>query len=275
MDDDDEEIAELRRMRAVAARRDASGPSAGGGGLQELVERQKRAQAIAIARSSAFYDDDDGPSAKKLRAAAEDDEDAALRAMLPGGFGSATPGAKRAAIERERVLATQRRVDGRPSEGPSSRPPPGWRPPPLDRDAPVTMRPPPARTTERAEEEEVEVEEEEDDDDDDARVGAAAEEEYDDFLPLKNEAVMDGHRKVVSALALEHTGSRLLTGSHDYTVKMYDFNGMRRDLRPFREITPDDGYPIHALSWSPSGDQARPVSHWSPYDRVGVVHADP
>ena len=66
---------------------------------------------------------------------------------------------------------------------------------------------------------------------------------------------MEGHRKVVSALALEHTGSRLLTGSHDYTVRMYDFNGMKRDMRPFREITPSDGYPVHALSWSPSGDR--------------------
>ena len=47
----------------------------------------------------------------------------------------------------------------------------------------------------------------------------------------------------------------MLTGSHDYTVRMYDFNGMKRDMRPFREITPSDGYPVHALSWSPSGDR--------------------
>ena len=47
---------------------------------------------------------------------------------------------------------------------------------------------------------------------------------------------------------------------------------MRRDLRAFREITPSDGYPVHALSWSPSGDRFLVVTG-SPqpklYDRDG------
>ena len=57
--------------------------------------------------------------------------------------------------------------------------------------------------------------------DDDAR-GGDSEDDRDERLPVSDEAKMEGHRKVVSALALEHTGSRLLTGSHDYTVRMYD-----------------------------------------------------
>ena len=92
----------------------------------------------------------------------------------------------------------------------------------------------------------------EDEDEDDSD-GDGSDDDVDDFLPTANEAVMEGHKKIVSCMALEHTGSRLLTGSHDYGVKIYDFNGMKRDLRPFREIVPMDGYPVHALSWSPTG----------------------
>ena len=45
---------------------------------------------------------------------------------------------------------------------------------------------------------------------------------------------MEGHAKV-GARWTSSTQVRGSTGSHDYTVKMYDFNGMRRDLRAFRD----------------------------------------
>jgi WD40 repeat protein len=38
----------------------------------------------------------------------------------------------------------------------------------------------------------------------------------------------------VTCLDIDHTGSRLVTGSMDYTVRLYDFNGMKRDLKAFR-----------------------------------------
>jgi WD40 repeat protein len=124
------------------------------------------------------------------------------------------------------------------------------------------MRPPPTGPTPASDDEEDSDDDEDDSDSDDV----------DDFLPTANEAVMEGHKKFVSCMSLEHTGSRLLTGSHDYGVKIYDFNGMKRDLKPFREIVPMDGYPVHALSWSPSGDQFLCVTgHPQPkiFDRDG------
>lgn len=42
--------------------------------------------------------------------------------------------------------------------------------------------------------------------------------------------------QAVSALAVDHSGSRLISGSHDYNVRLYDFNGMKRDLQPFRKM---------------------------------------
>ena len=59
--------------------------------------------------------------------------------------------------------------------------------------------------------------------------------------------------KLVCALDVEHSGQRVVAGSKDYTVRIFDFNGMKTDMRSFRSLEPQDGHPVHALSWSPSG----------------------
>lgn len=91
-------------------------------------------------------------------------------------------------------------------------------------------------------------------------------------LPISSEVILEPHSKAVVAVALDHSGSRLLTGSHDYTVKLFDFNGMKSDCRPFRSFEPTEGHPVVALSWSPSGDAFLVVTG-SPspkvYDRDG------
>lgn len=46
-----------------------------------------------------------------------------------------------------------------------------------------------------------------------------------------------------------------MTGSLDYTVRLYDFNGMKADLRAFRSLEPCEGHPVLAVSWSPTGGQ--------------------
>ncbi|CAD6340684.1 unnamed protein product [Miscanthus lutarioriparius] len=76
-------------------------------------------------------------------------------------------------------------------------------------------RPPPA-DDEDVDDDDGEDEEEEMEDDGDGGFNR---------IPLSNEIVLRGHTKVVSALAVDHTGSRVLSGSYDYTVRMYDFQG--------------------------------------------------
>lgn len=61
--------------------------------------------------------------------------------------------------------------------------------------------------------------------------------------------------QVVSALAVDHTGSRVLSGSYDYTVRMYDFQGMNSRLQSFRQLEPFEGHQVRNLSWSPSADR--------------------
>ena len=99
-------------------------------------------------------------------------------------------------------------------------------------------------------------------------------------LPLSNEIVLRGHSRVcfffffpfsfevdlsflirlngsqvVSALAIDHSGSRVLSGSFDYTVRMYDFQGMTSKLQSFRQLEPSEGHQVRSLSWSPTSDK--------------------
>jgi hypothetical protein len=55
-------------------------------------------------------------------------------------------------------------------------------------------------------------------------------------LPISNEVVLSGFDRAVTTVAVEHTGSRVAAGGVDNMVRLYDFNGMRSDLRPFRWV---------------------------------------
>jgi WD40 repeat protein len=59
-------------------------------------------------------------------------------------------------------------------------------------------------------------------------------------FPITHEIVLKDHTKVVSALTLDPSGARILSGSHDYDCKLWDFGGMDMRCKPF-------------LSWEPAG----------------------
>lgn len=91
-------------------------------------------------------------------------------------------------------------------------------------------------------------------------------------FPIQRCSVLRGHEKAVTALAVDPSGSRVLTGSHDYHVKFWDFGGMDRDLHSFRSVVPDDGYPVCQLAYSSTGDKfASAMESAQPkiYDRDG------
>ncbi|KAJ1416662.1 WD40/YVTN repeat-like-containing domain superfamily [Sesbania bispinosa] len=93
-------------------------------------------------------------------------------------------------------------------------------------------------------------------------------------IPLTNEIVLKGHTKVVSALAVDHTGSRVLSGSYDYSVRMYDFQGMNASLQSFRQLEPFEGHQVRTLSWSPTADRFLCVTGSAQakiYDRDGLT----
>merc|ERR1712091_415094 len=74
-------------------------------------------------------------------------------------------------------------------------------------------------------------------------------------LPVSHEVTLGGHSKSVSCIAVDPAGARVLTGSLDYKVRLFDFGGMDKHHHSFREIEPDEGHAVVALSYSPSGDR--------------------
>ncbi|KAJ9543434.1 hypothetical protein OSB04_023141 [Centaurea solstitialis] len=93
-------------------------------------------------------------------------------------------------------------------------------------------------------------------------------------IPLSNEIVLKGHTKVVSALAIDHSGSRVLSGSYDYSIRMYDFQGMNARLESFRQLEPSEGHQVRSISWSPSSDRFLCVTGSAQakiYDRDGLT----
>ena len=73
-------------------------------------------------------------------------------------------------------------------------------------------------------------------------------------VPCSSEAALEQHGKAVIALDIDPQGGRLVTGSTDYKVKIFDFTGMKADCKAFKTIEPSEGHPVLALSWSPTGD---------------------
>lgn len=61
-------------------------------------------------------------------------------------------------------------------------------------------------------------------------------------FPTTHEIILKDHTKVVSALALDPSGARVLSGSHDYDVKLWDFGGMDARCKPFKSWEPAGTY---------------------------------
>ncbi|KAK2648584.1 hypothetical protein Ddye_016073 [Dipteronia dyeriana] len=111
-------------------------------------------------------------------------------------------------------------------------------------------------------------------DDDDDEEEEEEEEENQHRMPSSNEIALKGHTKIVSALAIDHSGSRVLSGSYDYTVRMYDFQGMNSHLQSFRQLEPFEGHQVRNLSWSPTSDRFLCVTGSAQakiYDRDGLA----
>eukprot|EP01084_Bolivina_argentea_P116664 207249_1 len=72
-------------------------------------------------------------------------------------------------------------------------------------------------------------------------------------IPMKYVDKLKGHSKLISTMCLDLSGTRLLTGSYDNTVKLWDFGGMNQNLESFRTITPFDGHPVTSLDYNYSG----------------------
>jgi WD repeat-containing protein 70 len=97
------------------------------------------------------------------------------------------------------------------------------------------------------------------------------------LVPRSHQITLRGHTKGISALALDRSGSRLLTGSLDYTVKFWNFAGMDQRLQSFREVEPNDGHPVYHVEYNHNGQYffvATGSSQARIYSRDGIKECE-
>jgi WD40 repeat protein len=68
-------------------------------------------------------------------------------------------------------------------------------------------------------------------------------------FPTSHELALKDHNKVISALTLDPSGARVLSGSHDYDCKLWDFGGMDHRCKPFKSWEPNGTYYVSIVSW--------------------------
>ena len=91
--------------------------------------------------------------------------------------------------------------------------------------------------------------------DSDSDLEDEVEETLDQKIPKSHECQLRHGQKAVSALAIDPSGARLVSGAVDYEVKFWDFAGMDSSLRSFRTIKPCESHVIRALEYSATGDK--------------------
>ncbi|WFD39278.1 uncharacterized protein MJAP1_002249 [Malassezia japonica] len=180
-------------------------------------------------------------------------DEEALRAMLPMGFGKQAPRKGKASIEiapepqEEYDSAEESDGPGAFPQVPSTRPAPQAAPvPELEPEAEPTPAPAPVHELSDEEQEATRKRARHDP----AELGVGRTLEY-AGLPLEHNVSLKDHTKTISALAVDPSGTRVATGSHDYEVKLWDFGGMTQSFRPFRTWEPAENYPVVQLDFSP------------------------
>ncbi|QRV90933.1 WD domain, G-beta repeat protein [Ceratobasidium sp. AG-Ba] len=111
----------------------------------------------------------------------------------------------------------------------------------------------------------------EQDDDDDDEDGDGGEDDFEDesALPITHEISLKDHTKVVSALAVDPSGARVVTGSHDYEVNCGISVEWMHASNRFEAGNPQK---VHDLKYSNAGDKFLIISGTSQaklYERDG------
>lgn len=109
--------------------------------------------------------------------------------------------------------------------------------------------------------------------DEDSEDDSDSDEEEEDEFPVSHELVLKTHERSVTTLTVDPSGSRLITGSTDCTIKFHDFASMTpTTLRAFKSVDPttskasanSETHPVHHVEFN----------HLSP-SQVLVVSATP
>jgi WD40 repeat protein len=79
-------------------------------------------------------------------------------------------------------------------------------------------------------------------------------------IPDSHEITLKHGTKTVSALGLDPSGARWVTGGYDCVVKFWDFAGMAASLKAFRSLQPCERHQIKSVQYNDTGDLILVVS---------------
>lgn len=79
-------------------------------------------------------------------------------------------------------------------------------------------------------------------------------------IPSSHEVEMLHGTKAITALAIDSSGARLVSGSIDYELCFWDFAGMDKSMKSFRKIQPCENHPIRCVQYSLTGEYILLVS---------------
>ncbi|EXJ75602.1 uncharacterized protein A1O5_00109 [Cladophialophora psammophila CBS 110553] len=111
------------------------------------------------------------------------------------------------------------------------------------------------------------------DSDDDSDDDSEEEDEY----PASHEIVFKTHDRAVTTISLDPSGSRMITGSTDCTIKLYDFASMAPNtLRAFKSVDPtftkgsaaSETHPVHVAKFNPNSPSQVLVVSATPQARI-------
>ncbi|KAL9970616.1 hypothetical protein ACROYT_G023023 [Oculina patagonica] len=246
---DDEDLEEMQALRASSKYAQAQSLIHG---FRPERSRQQQHKTETVTRTSgestkAVPTTSSSSSAKDSGDFRTEDSSASMEAMMGfSGFGKKAAKqfnvddmfekAKRTAIE----MSSSRMKESSPDKVDDDEP------------APFVIMPPSSsntkksnRNTDGSDDSDINDEDEEEEDD---------KESIEKRIPISHEISLDHGNKTVSALALDPSGSRLVTGGYDYEIKFWDFNAMDASRRAFRTLQPFECHQIKSIQYSITGD---------------------
>lgn len=103
-------------------------------------------------------------------------------------------------------------------------------------------------------------ENDDDDDDEDDEDDDDEDEDEDDEFPVSHELLIKTHDRPVTAVTVDPSGTRMITGSNDCTLKFHDFASMTpTTIRAFKSVDPSlvkgaansETHPVHQVLFNP------------------------
>ncbi|KAE8153522.1 26S protease regulatory subunit 4 [Aspergillus avenaceus] len=116
-----------------------------------------------------------------------------------------------------------------------------------------------------------------DNDSDDSDSDDDDDEEEEDEFPVSHELVLKTHERAVTTLTADPSGSRLITGSTDCTIKLHDFASMTPStVRAFKSVDPSakkqsaaqDAHAVHYAAFNPISPSYVMVVSATPQPRI-------